>query len=259
MIDDHIGYIALNGFSRPGQRAVRARASPSSSTRAPTRSSSTCATTPVATSTRRSRSPASSSVTTADLHAGVGRRRRSRVRVHRRRRRDRSRHRPWSVLVNGGSASASEIVAAALQEHERATLIGEPSYGKNTVQVWGRLENDGGVRITISRWFTPGAQQRRARRHPARHRRGTDGRDAAGGGPGPRRGASTSWRATSRSPAGSADVGSTLVGCRLRWRSTLPAVVGIVGLRPDLLASPATKGGGVQVSSSKHATTEAVR
>ncbi|HEX5038966.1 MAG TPA: S41 family peptidase [Candidatus Limnocylindria bacterium] len=62
---------------------------------------------------------------------------------------------PVAVLINGGSASASEIVAAALKEHDRAEIIGEPSFGKNTVQVWGRLVNDGGVRITISRWFTP--------------------------------------------------------------------------------------------------------
>jgi carboxyl-terminal processing protease len=62
---------------------------------------------------------------------------------------------PVVLLVNGGSASASEIVAAALKEHERATLIGEATYGKNTVQVWSPLVNEGGVRITISRWFTP--------------------------------------------------------------------------------------------------------
>ena len=59
------------------------------------------------------------------------------------------------VLINNGSASASEIVAAALLEHDRATIVGQHSYGKNTVQVWAPLENGGGVRITISRWFTP--------------------------------------------------------------------------------------------------------
>ena len=60
-----------------------------------------------------------------------------------------------AVLVNSGSASASEIVAAALKEDGRATIIGEHTFGKNTVQVWSKLENQGGVRITISRWFTP--------------------------------------------------------------------------------------------------------
>jgi len=59
------------------------------------------------------------------------------------------------VLVNGGSASASEIVSAALQERDRATIIGQHTYGKNTVQVWTELQNKGGVRVTVSRWFTP--------------------------------------------------------------------------------------------------------
>ena len=62
---------------------------------------------------------------------------------------------PLVVLVNGGSASASEIVAAALKESGRGVLIGQPTFGKNTVQVWTELVDHGGVRITISRWFTP--------------------------------------------------------------------------------------------------------
>jgi carboxyl-terminal processing protease len=62
---------------------------------------------------------------------------------------------PVVVLVNNGSASASEIVSAALKESGRATIIGQHTYGKNTVQLWSGLENGGGVRITISRWFTP--------------------------------------------------------------------------------------------------------
>ena len=59
------------------------------------------------------------------------------------------------VLVNGGSASASEIVAAALGENGRATLVGEPTFGKNTVQVWNELSNGAGLRLTTDRWFTP--------------------------------------------------------------------------------------------------------
>jgi carboxyl-terminal processing protease len=60
------------------------------------------------------------------------------------------------VLINGGSASASEIVAAALQEHGRATLVGQRTFGKNTVQVWTELSDGGGLRLTTDRWFTPG-------------------------------------------------------------------------------------------------------
>jgi carboxyl-terminal processing protease len=60
------------------------------------------------------------------------------------------------VLVDGGSASASEIVAAALHDNGRATLVGSKTFGKGTVQQWTQLEGDyGGFRLTIARWLTP--------------------------------------------------------------------------------------------------------
>jgi carboxyl-terminal processing protease len=60
-----------------------------------------------------------------------------------------------AVLVNEGSASASEIVAAALKERGRATIVGQPTFGKNTVQVWSDLPGGAGLRLTTDRWFTP--------------------------------------------------------------------------------------------------------
>jgi len=63
---------------------------------------------------------------------------------------------PMVVLVNEWSASASELVAGALQDHGRAQLVGNTTYGKGTVQNWIPLsENEGAVRITIARWLTP--------------------------------------------------------------------------------------------------------
>ncbi len=62
---------------------------------------------------------------------------------------------PVVLLIDGGSASASEIVAGALKEYGRATLVGEPTFGKNTVQIWNDLPNGGGLRLTTDRWFTP--------------------------------------------------------------------------------------------------------
>jgi len=62
---------------------------------------------------------------------------------------------PLVVLMNGGSASASEVVAAVLQETGRATIVGEPSFGKNTVQQRFNLSNGGGLKLTVARWLTP--------------------------------------------------------------------------------------------------------
>jgi carboxyl-terminal processing protease len=59
------------------------------------------------------------------------------------------------VLVNRGSASASELVSAVLQERSRATVIGEPTFGKNTVQQRFDVSNGGALSLTIARWVTP--------------------------------------------------------------------------------------------------------
>jgi carboxyl-terminal processing protease len=63
---------------------------------------------------------------------------------------------PLVVLVNGGSASASEVVAAALQDTGRAVVVGSASYGKGTVQNVQRMPNDGEITVTWSRLITPG-------------------------------------------------------------------------------------------------------
>lgn len=62
---------------------------------------------------------------------------------------------PMKVLINKGSASASEIVAGALQDRKRSELVGEKSFGKGTIQEAQDLEEGAGIHITVAKWLTP--------------------------------------------------------------------------------------------------------
>ncbi len=65
---------------------------------------------------------------------------------------------PLIILINNGSASASEIFAGALKDHKRAVILGENSYGKGSVQSIIPLRNGGGIRLTISKYYLPSGE-----------------------------------------------------------------------------------------------------
>ena len=90
---------------------------------------------------------------------------------------------PIVVVINGGSASASEIVAGALKDHRRAVIVGTQSFGKGSVQTIMPVQGEGAIRLTTARYYTPSGRSIQALGRRARHhRRAASRREEVGGG-----------------------------------------------------------------------------
>jgi len=115
---------------------------------------------------------------------------------------------PLVVLVGGGSASASEIVAGALQDHDRALVIGRTTYGKGSVQQLFPLSNDQFLKMTTARWYTPvGRSIQKPYGIDASHANGNNGSDGAAADQ-----STTESNDSTKKPAYKTDSGRTVYG-----------------------------------------------
>ena len=154
MLDNHIGYIALHGFSNPS-RPSSTTASPDCSTRAPTSFVFDLRDNPGGYIDAANKIAVRVHQERPGLHAGVGRGRREALGGDRRR--------PGHRSEDPGGRAGQQRLRLRLGDRlaRRSRSVGarrssaQHTYGKNTVQLWDPLDNGGGVRITISRWFTP--------------------------------------------------------------------------------------------------------